>query len=271
MALALALAGRAASAQEIAPETGAPDTPEVQVQDPDAPSPSVPPAQGPAPPPAQAEAVPQAPATPQPGAPTPLHHLLTGMAYAGVSGFMGASGANDVVAGDLAVDASVRTGGMIGLFLPWVSPGVSPWVSPWVSRGFSLNAEIAFVPLNIHDGNGAGITRGARWAVGLSPLYHHLASERIELVVGPKGGLWQSTLGRPELDVWTLRGPMLGVNAGVFVRTTYANLGGLLSAEWARVSEVCNSDNAGEMDICTYWRPGLRAEKVVSLSGSILF
>jgi hypothetical protein len=216
---------------------------------PSPPPPEVPPpGRQPAPPPPP-------PSTPTPTAPPVVHSGLMLIAFLGVSGFGGASGINDYIASDLAIHASLRLGGLIGFY---------------VHPHLSLNGELTTDFLNIDAGSSASITAGTRVVAALSPLFHWSASNDVELLVGPKLGYWHTSLSGSSDNISTITGTVVGVNAGGYLRAYNVHFGALVSYELASIGKAC-SGYPGAPDTCLADVSYLSREKVLSLSGSILF
>jgi hypothetical protein len=65
-----------------------------------------------------------------------------------------------------------------------------------------------------------------------------------------------------------MRGTLLGINAGAYVRTANVLIGGLLAYESADFSEAC--DQIGHCDYLKD-RPPIGPQQSLSVSGSVLF
>jgi hypothetical protein len=173
------------------------------------------------------------------------HRGFMAMAYLGVSGFKGQSGINDAFGTDLKIGPSMRAGGMVGLY---------------IAAHISLDVELAVDFLNIDGASSSGV----RVAAAFSPLFHLWTVADQELVFGPKLGGWSSHLSFGGGDTSTAHGYLLGINLGDYFAVGTLLVGGLLTYEVARVTEVCGFSCDGDVS-------GLRSEKVLSLVASILY
>src|SRR5262249_34596092 len=109
--------------------------------------------------------------------------------------------------------------------------------------------------------------------LAVSPLLH-LRGRSLEVVVGPKLGLWfgsyQLSSGGRTLDSETARGLVGALNVGAFVPVTRGvSLGGMLSMALKSFRHTCATP-IGQTQTCNP-SPSLDAEKIVGFSGGVLF
>jgi hypothetical protein len=190
--------------------------------------------------------------------PTPHRRLVLLMASVGVSGFEGGSGINDFFGSDVQISTCPRLDTMVGAY---------------VHPRLSLNAELTVDIVKIEGANGAGLTSGTRGIAAFSPLFHLPIGDRVELVAGPKLGLWRSSLhlGGRDAD-WIVTGTVLGINAGAYYHLGRALLGVITTYESATIDGICMR-SAGSPDDCNHDFSYLasKTEKVASVAGSVLF
>jgi hypothetical protein len=184
--------------------------------------------------------------------PAVAHHGLLLLGYVGMNVFAGKGILDDGAAGlSLSLGPGLRLGGMIGVH-----------ATPWIS----VNGELTVDFMNTDDQYGYWVTGGRRFVLSLSPLLHVAANSTgsVEAVLGPKLGMRYLSMSSHSSETLSAKGYMVGLNAGVFVRGGTVMLGGLISFELSRTSEVCR-------DYCGADTSGVPFERVASLSGSILF
>jgi hypothetical protein len=190
------------------------------------------------------------PGYPQPPAPTPQpQRAALFIGYFGAHVFTGK-------AAD-AYGPGFRLGGIAGL-------RAGPFLS--------LNGELGFDILNAKNQSSGEDLSGAVVELAFSPLLH-LPSNGVELVVGPKLGLWglylegTSSLGSESLSA---NGWLGGLNAGFFASLgPTAAIGGLLTFEARKYSEACFTDLTGTKNCAS---DGLGpADKVLGITAAILY
>ena len=212
----------------------------------------------PAPPPA-GQAQQCAPCEQRQSPPAVAHHGLLLLGYVGMNVFAGKGILDDSAAAiSLNLGPGLRLGGMVGVH-----------VTPWIS----VNGELTLDFLNTDDPYGYWVTGGKRYVLALSPLFHLAAnsSGSVEAAIGPKLGMRYLSLSSHQWDSFTARGYMVGFNAGVFVRGGTVMLGGLVSFELSRTSQACRDQNYSAGEPCGFDTTSTPFERVISLSGSILF
>jgi len=255
-AVVLALLGTPAAAQE----TEDPPIPEgwVPVQPGGQPPGAQPEVNPPVPVPAQPPVAQQCAPCEQRPSPPAAHQGLLLMGYVGVNAFPGKGALDSSALGlSMSVDAGLRLGALVGY-------NVTPWIS--------VNGELTVDVINSDDPSGYWKTGGTRKAIALSPFFHLAASSSglVEAAIGPKLGFRWMNIGSQGPEEFSSNGYLAGLNAGVFVRGGVVMLGGLVSFEYSPTSEVCRQQDFINTD-CSYSVDGISAEKVVSLSGSLLF
>ena len=199
----------------------------------------------------------QAAAAAQSQAVSPHHGLLL-MGYVGVSAFAGKAALTSGITGlSLSVGPGLRVGGLIGFY---------------ATPRFSLNAELGVDIINSDDPYGYWATGGTRTVIAISPLFHLAASasSAVEFAVGPKLGMRWMSLSSQSNEGFHSSGTLLGANAGVFVRGGVVMLGGLVSFDFSKLGEACRQPG-GSTDYCAAGVSDISSEKVVSVSGSILY
>jgi hypothetical protein len=186
-------------------------------------------------------------APPPPYVPPSGHRGLLAMPYLGINGFAGDTGNG--------VGPGVRIGGLLGFF---------------ASPMFSLNGELSIDFMNL-DQNTYPDTAGVRASLSIAPLFHIPAGGNLELVAGPKLGVWDEELSDTAGSNMTasVSGYLVGLNAGLFARTGHLWVGGLFTYESAVPDKVCSNDGFNG-DVCG--SPlDKTSEKVVSFNGALMF
>jgi hypothetical protein len=142
-----------------------------------------------------------------------------------------------------------------------------------IGNKFSLNGELAIDVVNVKSAPTG--TKASRREVDLaiSPLYH-LGARGVEVVVGPKLGLWfgsyQLTSAGRTLDSESARGLVGALNLGVFLPVTRGmSLGGMLSVALKTFGRTCATP-VGQTETCNP-SPNLDSEKVLGFTGAALF
>jgi hypothetical protein len=190
--------------------------------------------------------------------PVPPHHGLLLLGYIGVNLFPGKGALDSQTSGvNVGVGPGLRVGGLVGFY---------------ATPRFSVNGELSVDFVNTDDPGGYWRTGGRRTAVAISPLFHLAASasSAVEVAVGPKLGLRWMSISSQSSEVFSSNGTLLGLNAGVFARGGAVMIGGLISFDVANFSESCRQLDAIN-DYCATNASDIDWEKVVSLSGSILY
>jgi hypothetical protein len=190
--------------------------------------------------------------------PVPPHHGVLLLGYIGVNAFPGKGGLDSQVTGvTVGVDPGLRVGGLVGFY---------------ATPRFSVNGELSVDIINTDDAFGYWKTGGTRTAVAISPLFHLAASasSAVEVAVGPKLGLRWMSISSQSAEVFSSNGTLFGLNAGVFARGGAVMVGGLISFDLGRLGEACRQPDAIN-DYCAFNASDVDLEKVVSLSGSILY
>jgi hypothetical protein len=210
--------------------------------------PGYPPPQQGYPPPGYGPPPGYAPAPPPAYAPPPGHHGLLAMAYIGINGFAGETGQG--------IDPGLRLGGLLGFY---------------ASPMFSLNGELSIDFMNL-DSNLFPNTTGVRASLSIAPLFHFPAGTgNIELVVGPKLGVWDEELSDTNSSATqSFSGYLLGLNAGAFTHVGRSSLGGLFSFESATPNKACQNDGFNG-DICSSIPGSPTSEKVLAFTLAALF
>jgi hypothetical protein len=157
------------------------------------------------------------------------HRGLLAIGFVGINAFAGESGKN--------IGPGFRLGGLLGFF---------------ASPMFSLNGELSLDVMNLDSNTFGANTTGVRASLSIAPLVHLPMSPTMEVVLGPKLGVWDEELDYSDTNQTVSgSGYLLGLNAGLFTRlgnNTY--LGGLFSFENASVNKVCQNLNDGSGDQC---------------------
>lgn len=185
-------------------------------------------------------------APPPPYVPPSGHHGLLAMPYLGINGFAGDTG--------IGVGPGVRVGGLLGFF---------------ASPMFSLNGELSIDFMNL-DQNYYPDTTGVRASLSIAPLFHFPAGGNLELVAGPKLGVWDEELGDTQSNATlSYSGYLVGLNAGLFARAGRMSIGGLFTFESAVPDKSCANDGFNG-DVCSSLS-NATSEKVVSFNGALMF
>jgi hypothetical protein len=172
------------------------------------------------------------------------HHGLLLMGYLGIHAFEGAAGDN--------YGPGLRVGGMLGFYL-----------NPVVS----VNGELSIDIMNLKTDTGfyTSDDSAARVVFSFSPLFHLPVNPQMEVVLGPKFGAWVDTFTFSDNSSADISGYLLGLNAGVFVRTGRMSLGGLFSFDDGVPTQICDTNG-----LCG--TPADKtSEKVIAFNGAILF
>jgi hypothetical protein len=150
------------------------------------------------------------------------YHRLMAIAYVGTQSFTGEiRQAEEGVYPD--PGPGVRLGGLVGI------------------RPFSivsLNGEVSIDWLNLDPLMYGGSARGLRASLSLAPLYHVPLDAPLQLVAGPKVGVWRQTFRNSRSDDEE-RGYLWGLNLAGFVPVGRTLLGALFSFENAVRTEEC--------------------------------
>jgi hypothetical protein len=205
------------------------------------------------------------PGYPPPGyrpPPRPRRHSFVLLGYLGVQSYQG-SASSDSFEGtptDLRLDTGLRLGGLFGFH-----------VGPQISLNAELTLDIpnAAVPQDAF-GDSTDIT-AVRFSLSFSPLYH-IEQGNLEIVVGPKLGLWATQFSAANDFAnngdLTYSGWLLGLNAGVFYRLGRVGLGGLVSFDYDHVSSACENANDGSQN-CDH-SSTYSSDKILSFNLAIL-
>jgi hypothetical protein len=138
---------------------------------------------------------------------------------------------------------------------------------------FSLNGELTIDGANVKDTPTGTQAARREFDLAVSPLIH-LGSSRVEVVVGPKLGLWSGTYqltsaGR-TVDSESARGLVGALNLGVFLPVSQGmSLGGLLSFTLKTFNRTCATP-VGQTETCNP-SPTLDSEKVLGFTAGALF
>jgi hypothetical protein len=198
------------------------------------------------PPPGYPQQPPYPPAAYQPPPPTQHHGLLL-MGYLGFQSFQGSTGDG--------LSPGLRLGGLLGFY---------------ASPVLSLNGELTLDVLNLDSSRYGSNTTGVRFVLSLSPLYHIPTTGNFELVIGPKFGVWGTsiTADNGNGDEISASGYLFGLNAGGFAHVGNVFLGGLFSFEAAVPTEVCFTP-AGFSRSCSSPMDST-ADKVIAFNVAVL-
>jgi hypothetical protein len=162
----------------------------------------------------------------------PPRRFFLATPYLGISSFLGETA--DI--GRRAVGA--RAGAILGFRL---------------HHAFSLNGELSVDVLNFRDVPSGQKMSGGAFALSASPLFH-LFAPTVELVFGPRVGVWGEGISRKVNGVETTfsaNGFLLGLNAGLFFPVRRClSVGGLMTLDSRRFSRTCTK-NAGGSDDCS--------------------
>lgn len=186
-------------------------------------------------------------APPPPYMPPSGHHGLLAMPYLGINGFAGDTGNG--------VGPGVRIGGLLGFF---------------ASPMFSLNGELSIDFMNL-DSNLYPNTSGVRASISIAPLFHLPAGGNLEVVVGPKLGVWDEELSDTSGSnaSQSASGYLVGLNAGLFARAGRTWVGGLFTFESATPDKACANDGFSGDSCVTL--TNATSEKVLSFDGALMF
>ncbi|HEY8925966.1 MAG TPA: hypothetical protein VIU64_16390, partial [Polyangia bacterium] len=162
----------------------------------------------------------------------PPRRLFLATPYLGISSFLGESPA----AGRRAVGA--RAGAILGFRL---------------HPAFSLNGELSVDMLNFRDVPSGQKMGGGAFALSASPLFHVLGPT-VELVLGPRVGVWAEGISRKVNGVETTfsaSGFLMGLNAGLFFPVRRClSVGGLITLDRRLFGRTCTKTADGTDD-CT--------------------
>ena len=189
------------------------------------------------------------PRPPAPAKPVDQHDGLFLMGNIGFHSYQGTTGTG--------LGAGLRLGGIAGWF---ITPEIS------------LNGELSLDVLNFKSTTVAAQTNvtGVRVQISASPFYHLVLPIGAELLVGPKFGIWDTSLSDDASDYsLSEKGYLFGLNAGMYFHIGPLAAGGLLTiedgvptsscVEYAGIEEYCGSVSSATSD------------KIVSLAGSVFF
>ena len=142
-----------------------------------------------------------------------------------------------------------------------------------IGEKFSLNGEVTIDLVNVKNARAGTQANRSELDLAVSPLLH-FRTRALEVVVGPKLGLWFGnfglTSGGQTLDTETARGLVGAVNAGVFLPVSKdMALGGMFSLVLKSFSRTCHT-LIGQAETCNP-SPSLDAEKVVGFNVGALF
>ena len=162
----------------------------------------------------------------------PLRRFFLATPYLGISSFLGETA--DI--GRRSVGA--RAGAILGLRL---------------HPAFSLNGEISLDVLNFRDVPSGQKMGGGAFALSASPLFH-LFAPTVEVVFGPRVGVWGEGISRKVNGVETIfsvSGFLLGLNAGLFFPVRRClSVGGLVTLDTRRFGRTCTR-NADGVEACS--------------------
>jgi len=185
-------------------------------------------------------------AAPKP--PADQHNGLFIMGNLGFHSYQGTTGSG--------LGAGLRLGGLAGWFL---TPEIS------------LNGELSLDVLNFKSDTAAAQANltGVRVQISASPFYHLVLPIGAELLLGPKLGIWDTSLSDSSDYSISEKGYLFGLNAGMYFHIGPVAAGGLLTiedgvptsscVEYAGIEEACGTVSSATSD------------KIVSLSGSVFF
>jgi len=118
---------------------------------------------------------------------------------------------------------------------------------------FSLNGELSLDVLNFRDVPSGQKMDGGAFAFSASPLFH-LFAPTVELVFGPRVGVWAEGITRRVNDLETTfsaNGFLLGLNGGLFFPVRRClSVGGLVTLDMRLFSRTCTK-NADGSKICS--------------------
>jgi hypothetical protein len=142
-----------------------------------------------------------------------------------------------------------------------------------IGEKFSLNGELTIDLVNVKNAPAGTQATRSELDLAVSPLFHFRTSA-LEIVVGPKLGLWFGSFGLKSggstLDSESARGLVGAANAGVFVPVSKGvSLGGMFSFVLKSFSRTCATP-IGQAETCNP-SPSLDSEKVLGLNVGALF
>ena len=162
----------------------------------------------------------------------PPRRFFLATPYLGISSFLGETA--DL--GHRSVGA--RAGAILGLRL---------------HPAFSLNGEISLDVLNFRDVPSGQKMTGGAFALSASPLFH-LFAPTVEVVFGPRIGIWGEGITRRVNDVETsfsASGFLMGLNAGLFFPVRRClSVGGLVTLDTRLFGRTCTK-NADGSEMCS--------------------
>jgi len=188
------------------------------------------------------------PRAPAPRPPVDQHSGLFIMGNLGFHSYQGSTGAG--------LGAGLRLGGLAGWFL---TPEIS------------LNGELSLDILSFKSDTLAAQSNltGVRVQISASPFYHLVLPIGAELLLGPKLGIWDTSLSDTSDYSLSEKGYLIGLNAGLYFHLGPLAAGGLLTledgvptsscVEYAGIEEYCGAVSSATSD------------KIVSLTGSVFF
>jgi hypothetical protein len=143
-----------------------------------------------------------------------------------------------------------------------------------IGNKFSLNGELTIDAVNVKGAPTGTQASRREFDLAISPLYH-LGARGVEVVVGPKLGLWfgsyQLTSAGRTLDSGSARGLVGALNLGVFLPVTQGmSLGGMLSFALRTFDRACNTP-VGQTETCDPSPTNLASEKVLGFTAGALF
>jgi len=189
---------------------------------------------------------PRPPAAAKP--PSGQHDGLFIMGNLGFHSYQGSTGAG--------LGAGLRLGGLVGWF---ITPEIS------------LNGELSLDILSFKSDTAAAQSSltGVRVQLSASPFYHLVLPIGAELLLGPKLGVWDTSLSDSSNNSISEKGYLFGLNAGMYFHLGPLAAGGLLTiedgvptsscVEYAGIEEYCGTVSSATSD------------KIVSVTGSVFF
>ena len=185
-----------------------------------------------------------------PAAPPPVdqHSGLFIMGNLGFHSYQGSSGTG--------LGAGLRLGGIAGWF---VTPEIS------------LNGELSLDVLNFKSDTVAAQANltGVRVQISASPFYHLVLPIGAELLLGPKLGIWDTSLSDTSEYSVSEKGYLIGLNAGMYFHVGPLAAGGLLTIEDGVPTSNC-VEYGGLAEYCGSVS-SVTSDKIVSLAGSVFF
>jgi hypothetical protein len=142
-----------------------------------------------------------------------------------------------------------------------------------IAEKFSINGELSIDLVNVKNAPAGTQANRSELDLAVSPLFH-FRTRALEVVIGPKLGLWFGSFGLTSggrtLDSETARGLVGAANAGVFVPVSKGlALGGMFSVALKSFGRTCATP-IGQAETCNP-SPSLDAEKVLGLNvGALL-